>query len=147
MEDAGAMRDVAVDEDVDVNDEHSTIVTTVAIDHIEAEASVLVAGARPTSAHRAAAAAAWLAVARIAADRADVVVAEVACRAGIGALGDEYRTADVDDSTSTKLLGADGERNQSTRYHLLERVLESRLTMYAWRYEDRNLRFDPPVDG
>ena len=41
---------------------------------------------------------------------------------------------------------AESSDDPSVRAALLTGALAARLQLYQWRYEDRGLRFDPPLD-
>lgn len=119
----------------------------VALDDLRAGASVSCLGPElPESAVRAAAARAWLIVADQAGEAGRLALGEVALRAGAGALGDSYLAEGVEDDTGMKLLAADSTGDPEQRFHLLERVLSSRITLYGWRHDDVDLLFDPPSD-
>lgn len=93
----------------------------------------ITAAGQPTAAdHRAAAARAWLSVARAyaAADAADEAYA--AARSGLEELGDAYVSAEVDDDTTVKLLAAEDAHAQGLPHaaDAMIRVLEDRLAMF-----------------
>lgn len=131
-------------------------VATVELDAVNGVASVVTEGDPPASAPRAATARAWLDVAERAADPG---TRAAAARRGLEELAgafDDDRTdgpggdagADraTDDDTGQRLVAARSTADEAVRAALLSGALEARLTLYQWRHEDRELRFDPPLD-
>lgn len=95
---------------------------------------VLADGASPQADdQRAAAARAWLAIARALIDEGDADAAYRAASRGVDELGDAYLGEEVEDDTTLKLLAAeDGHRSGAAHAGTaMVRVLSDRLAMYV----------------
>ena len=106
-------------------------------------------GRLPPGARSAATARAWLSLSERASDSDRPDLAADAAQRGVEALGDVHVDPDnhrIVDDTDLKLMLADETDHDGQRAALRQRVLESRLVMFGWRYEDLGCGFDPPLD-
>lgn len=83
--------------------------------------------------HRAAAAQAWLAVARACLEADAGAEAFAAARSGIEELGQAYADPEADDDTTLKLVAAEDARDKGLEHaaSAMMRVLEDRLAMFV----------------
>lgn len=100
-----------------------------------------------TADQRAAAARAWLSVARTLQAAGAGEEAYVAARSGIEELGDAYVDPEVDDDTTMKLLAAEDAHDRGLDHaaSAIVRVLENRLAVFVEGRKGRSVA--PPLDS